>query len=98
MKSVRAHVLITGSVQGVFFRASTKQKADSLGLKGWVKNLENDTVEVVFEGPEDKVKEMLDWCSKGPSSARVDDLKTYMEEYTGEFEGFGYVFGDVGGG
>ena len=53
--------MITGLVQGVSFRSSTKRKADSLGLRGWVKNLENDTVEAVFEGSEDKVKEVLEW-------------------------------------
>ena len=62
--------------------------ADSLGLKGWVRNLGNDKVEAIFEGPEDKVNEMLDWCRKGPSSARVADVETEFGDYTGEFEGF----------
>jgi len=88
LKSVRVHALITGIVQGVNFRFYTKRKADSLKLKGWVKNLENDTVEAVFEGPEDKIIEMLDWCSKGPPFAKVDDVETEIEEYTGEFESF----------
>ena len=88
MKSVRAHVLIIGLVQGVSFRSSTKRKADSLGLRGWVKNLENDTVEAVFEGPDDKVREVLEWCSKGPPSARIDDMETELRNYTGDLEGF----------
>lgn len=91
MKSVRAHVLIIGLVHGVSFRSSTKRKADSLGLKGWVKNLENDTVEAVFEGSDDKVKEVLEWCSKGPPSARVDDMETELSNYIGDLEGFDII-------
>jgi acylphosphatase len=89
LKLARAHVLITGFVQGVSFRSSTIRKAVSLGLKGWVRNLENDKVEAVFEGQEDRVKEMLEWCKKGPPFSRVDDIKIDFGEYRGEFENFG---------
>jgi len=88
LKSVRMHVLITGLVQGVSFRSSTIREAVSLGLKGWVRNLENDKVEAVFEGPEEDVKEMLDWCKRGPLSSRVDNVKTEFANYTGEFKSF----------
>jgi acylphosphatase len=87
LKSVRARVLITGLVQGVSFRFYTKRKADSLGLAGWVRN-DDGGVEAVFEGPEDKVKEMLDWCRKGPSFARVDNVDIDFMKHTGEFEDF----------
>jgi len=82
------HVLITGLVQGVSFRSSSIRKAESLGIKGWVRNLDNDKVEAVFEGPENKIKEMLEWCKIGPPSARVDNVKTEFADYREEFEGF----------
>jgi acylphosphatase len=82
--------MIIGSVQGVSFRFYTKRKAESLGLTGWVRNVD-DKVEAVFEGPEDKVKEMLDWCRNGPSFARVDDIEVELQKFSGEFEGFGII-------
>jgi acylphosphatase len=88
LKSVRAHVLITGLVQGVSFRSSIKRMAISLDLKGWVRNLGDDKVEALFEGPEDKVKEMLDWCKRGPPSSRVENIETEINNYIGEFESF----------
>ena len=88
MKLVRAHVLIFGRVQGVFFRANTLEKAVSLGLKGWVRNVHTGEVEAVFEGEEEKVKEMIEWCKKGPPGCRVDKIETKFYEYRGEFEDF----------
>ena len=88
MKSVRAHVLVRGLVQGVSFRSSTRRMANSLGLKGWVKNTDDDKVEALFEGKEDRVNQMIEWCRIGPPSARVDDVKTEMSDYTGEFGNF----------
>jgi len=70
------------------FRNSTKHKAEELGLKGWVKNLSNGDVEAVFEGPENAVKEMLEWCKKGPVLAKVDGVDVKYEEYKGEFDSF----------
>ena len=90
LKLVRAHILILGFVTGINFRFYTKQKANSLGLKGWVRNLD-DKVEAVFEGPEDKVKEMLEWCKKGNRFARVDNVKIEFSDYKGEFEGFNII-------
>ena len=66
----RAHVRISGQVQGVFFRDSTRQKAEELGLAGWVKNLPDGRVEAVFEGPAEKVREMIRWCEEGPRTPR----------------------------
>ena len=88
MKSIRAHVIISGDVQGIGFRFHTRIKARNLGLKGWVRNLESGEVEAVFEGEEDKVKEMIDWCKKGEHRALVKEVKVEFENYTGEFEGF----------
>ncbi|MDH7518120.1 MAG: acylphosphatase [Candidatus Thermoplasmatota archaeon] len=76
---IRAHVVISGRVQGVFFRANTKQKADQLGLAGWVRNTSDGKVEALFEGEEKFVQEMINWCHRGPSSARVDDVEVKKE-------------------
>lgn len=84
----RAHIWVSGWVQGVFFRAHTKDMAVSLGLKGWVRNLRDGRVEGVFEGEEEALEQMLSWSRKGPSSARVDDVEVEWEEPTGEFGDF----------
>jgi acylphosphatase len=81
-------VIISGEVQGVGFRFHTRIKSRNLDLKGFVRNLDSGEVEAVFEGEEDKVKEMIEWCKKGPDSALVKDVKVEFENYTGEFEGF----------
>lgn len=85
---VRVHVYISGRVQGVFFRAHTRDKARSLGLKGWVKNLWDGRVEAIFEGEEEKVEEMIKWCHKGPRFSRVDNVEVKFEKPSGEFSGF----------
>jgi acylphosphatase len=84
----RAHVYISGRVQGVFFRAYTKEEAVRLGVKGWVRNLPDGRVEAVFEGEKEKVDEIIKWCHKGPSYARVDRVDVKWEEYKGEFDSF----------
>ena len=81
MKSARAHVIVTGKVQGVFYRMNTEHKANELGLKGWVRNKPDGTVEAVFEGPEDKVEEMVEWCRKGPIGSKVEDVRIEKEEF-----------------
>jgi acylphosphatase len=72
----RAHVYISGQVQGVFFRDSTREKAEQLGLAGWVRNLPDGRVEALFEGPSENVREMVRWCEEGPSHAEVGDVDT----------------------
>ncbi len=84
----RAHVRISGQVQGVFFRDSTRQKAEELGLAGWVKNLPDGSVEAVFEGPSDKVREMVGWCEEGPRNASVEDVDSDFETSGGDLRGF----------
>lgn len=71
----RVHVLISGKVQGVWYRGNTKQKADELGLTGWVKNTVDGYVEAVFEGEKTRIDEMIAWCWIGPPMARVTDVK-----------------------
>ena len=72
---IELYVLISGRVQGVWFRANTKNKADELGLSGWVKNTIDGKVEAVFEGDEKNIFKMIEWCSKGPSKAKVSKIE-----------------------
>ncbi|MCX7988074.1 MAG: acylphosphatase [Thermodesulfovibrio sp.] len=79
----RAHLLISGRVQGVFYRAFTKDVADSLGLKGWVRNLRDGRVEAVFEGDEDKISIAIERCEEGPPYSKVDNIEIIWEEPEG---------------
>lgn len=79
----RIHARISGKVQGVGFRASTRRKARKLGLTGWVRNLEDGDVEAVIEGTEESLEEMQEWLRKGPSLAHVEKLETEHEEPEG---------------
>lgn len=76
----RTRVLVSGRVQGVFFRDSTREKARALGLSGWVRNLPDGRVEAIFEGDGDRVEEMLSWCEEGPPEARVQNVSSENEE------------------
>ena len=80
----RARVRISGRVQGVFFRAEARDRARSLGLSGWVRNAHDGSVEAEFEGPADRVGSMVDWCSRGPALAAVEDVAVEWEEPRGE--------------
>lgn len=84
----RTHIFVSGKVQGVFFRSSTEEKAQEIGVTGWVRNLADGRVEAVFEGEQDKVEEMVHWCKKGPQYAIVDGVEVIPENYKGEFQGF----------
>ena len=88
MEKVRARVIIEGRVQGVFFRHHTQEVAFRLDLKGWVKNRRDGSVEALFEGDKKKVDQIIQWCNRGPSEARVINVQTAWEHYTGEFEDF----------
>jgi len=88
MENVRAHVLVDGYVQGVFFRAFTRDNALQLGVKGWVRNLPDGRVEAVFEGAMNKVAEMVRLCEVGPPGARVVNVDVSWQPYTGEFDIF----------
>ena len=92
MVNVRAHVFISGKVQGVFFRAHTRDEALKRDLKGWVRNLPDGRVEAVFEGEEENVKSMIEWCRQGPPLARVKNVEVKWEEYRGEFDTFSIVY------
>ena len=88
LKFIRSHVVISGDVKGMIFKYYTKQKAISLGLKGWVKNLPTGEIEAIFEGLEDKIKEMIEWCKKGPWLIKANKIKVKFSDYKGEFESF----------
>jgi acylphosphatase len=88
MEKVRVRVRIKGFVQGVFFRASTRDVARRLGLTGWVRNLPDGSVEAVFEGDKERVREAVIWCHKGPHGASVTDVDEEWLEYKGEFNNF----------
>ena len=69
-------------------RANTRDAASEKGVEGWVRNLDDGRVEAVFEGEEDAVKAMIEWCHKGSRRAEVEDVEVEWEDATGEFDGF----------
>lgn len=88
---VRARVVVSGVVQGVYFRGAAEDQARHLGLDGWVRNNPDATVEAVFEGAEYAVRAAVEWMSHGPSSAIVEDIQTRWEEPAGE-SGFRIIY------
>jgi len=82
-KLIRAHVFISGRVQGVGYRYATVDTASQLGLTGWVQNLPDDRVEAVFEGTREVVEEMVRWCHSGPPAAVVKEVVVKYEEPEG---------------
>ncbi len=88
MKTMRATIRVRGLVQGVSYRYFTRRTALELGLTGWVRNLQSGDVEALFEGREQDIRSVLQWCQKGPLAARVDEILVDWEEGTGEFSNF----------
>lgn len=88
MEKARAHLCIEGRVQGVFFRASAREEASRLGLKGWVRNCPDGSVEAVAEGEREKIAAFKAWCHRGPPGARVQSVRLEWEEYQGAFPDF----------
>lgn len=84
----RVHLIIHGMVQGVFFRANTRAKGESLGLSGCAINRPDGTVEAVAEGPREALEEFVAWCHEGPRMARVDRVEVEWGEATGKYAGF----------
>jgi len=84
----RVRVVISGLVQGVFFRDSTRRQAERLGVTGWVRNLPDGRVEAVFEGDSARVGELVQWCHRGPPGAEVEEVGVVEEPYRGEFDRF----------
>jgi acylphosphatase len=88
MSKTRVHIFVSGHVQGVFFRQNTKRQALNHGVAGWVRNLRDGRVEAVFEGEEMAVKELVDFCRHGTSSAKVNNVEINYEPYKNEFNDF----------
>ena len=91
-ENVRAHIFVSGRVQGVYYRKNARHSALSLGLTGWVRNLSDRRVEAVAEGERDRVEDFLKWCREGPSMAIVRDMEVRWESATGEFETFRIIY------
>ncbi len=89
MSKVRVELKIHGRVQGVFYRQSTFEMANSLGLTGWAKNCLDGSVEAVFEGEKAAIDQAIEWCEQGPPSARVTDVIVGWQDFVGEFVSFG---------
>ncbi|HYN35484.1 MAG TPA: acylphosphatase [Actinomycetota bacterium] len=81
--TIAKRVIVTGRVQGVFFRDSCRQEASRLGVAGSARNLPDETVEVVAEGDEEAVKALINWCKEGPSYADVDSVEVSDAQPTG---------------
>ncbi len=88
----RVNVLISGRVQGVFFRAFVNRRAHDLGLKGRVSNTSDGKVEAIFEGSPQKVDEMIKLCRQGPPAAKVEKVIVKKEEYKGDFTRFEIIY------
>jgi acylphosphatase len=85
---IRTHVFVNGKVQGVFFRVETRNEAMKRNVTGWVRNTSKGRVEAIFEGEEADVKQLIDFCRRGPPGARVTKTDVQYEKYTGDFEVF----------
>ena len=84
----RAHVIVSGHVQGVFFRSEITRMASQLGVNGWVANRLDGKLEAVLEGDQENVESVVAFCRHGPTGAHVDDVVVDREEHKGEFSGF----------
>jgi acylphosphatase len=88
----RAHVYVSGRVQGVLFRSETQDEARRQDVTGWVRNLADGRVEAVLEGEKDKVEALVEFCRRGPPGARVSKVDVTWEDYTGQFRSFAMRF------
>ncbi len=84
---IARRVVVSGRVQGVFFRDSCREEARAAGVDGWVRNTAEGTVEAWFEGPRSAVERLVEWCRSGPRRADVDGAEAHEEDPTGH-EGF----------
>lgn len=85
---IRAHIIVEGRVQGVGYRANTRRMANTLNLKGWVRNLRDGSVEITVEGEEELVNRLIQWCHRGPTGAYVQKVRVEKDEYVKEFKEF----------
>lgn len=88
MAKVRAHIIISGRVQGVFFRYTMEQVASKFNVTGWAKNRPDGKVEAALEGNKENVDKVIEWSHHGPSAAVIENVEVSWEEYAGEFKDF----------
>ena len=94
MAKERVHLIVSGRVQGVFFRSTSRTMALRLGLTGWTKNRMDGKVEIIAEGEGDKIGSFIQWCHEGPAGARVDKVDMEWEDHRGEFTTFSIRYVD----
>jgi len=87
-QNIRARVIVSGRVQGVFFREETRRAAERLGVNGWVRNRTDGTVEAVFEGSPEAVNDAIAWCRHGSPMSRVADVQVAREAFADDLDGF----------
>lgn len=87
-KMERAHIFVSGIVQGVYYRYNAMKKANQFNLKGWVRNLIDGRVEIVCEGKRGDIEKFIEWCKKGPPGAYVEKMIVEFQEFQGEFDRF----------
>ena len=92
MKQQRVHFLVTGKVQGVFFRQALKVVAKKNNVLGWVRNLKDGCVEAILEGDNKSVNSVIEWTHIGPANSRVDDIEVSNEEFKNEFSTFDVLY------
>ena len=92
MSNQRIRIIVTGKVQGVFFRQSLKIKAKQNEIFGWVKNLKDGRVEAILEGDEEKINRIIEWAHGGPANARVEDVEIQNEKFIEEFSKFDVLY------
>jgi acylphosphatase len=88
MSLKQVHLYVRGRVTGVYFRASAQREARRLGLTGWVRNRPDGSVEILAEGEEDAIKDLIGWSYKGPGAARVDNVDVRWRSYAGDHADF----------
>lgn len=85
---VKAHIIVTGRVQGVYFRGNTQKEAQKLNVNGWIRNLDDGRLEAVFEGKKENINKLINIVREGPSRAEVTDLELEWQDFKGEFTDF----------
>jgi acylphosphatase len=91
MSQITKHIIVKGKVQGVFFRKNTKQIADELHIKGWVKNTDDGDVEIIAVADEDAIKKLIEWCRQGPPKAEIKDVMVEDAEMNESLKNF-YIY------
>ena len=92
MKQQRVHLLVSGKVQGVFFRQALKVVAKKNNVLGWVRNLKDGCVEAILEGDNKSTNSVIEWTRVGPANSRVDDIEVSNEEFKNEFSTFDVLY------